>query len=89
MNSSERNEIGDLRERMASTETNIRNMMNQLDSHMDRMDHSIRGINSKVDELHDMHMKAKGARWALGGLVTIAAGAIGWMSNHIGSFFPK
>ena len=88
--------IAELRERLTRMETSYTHMQASVDrienavgGHIDRIETTITDANKKIAELHDLHMKAKGARWALGGLVTIAAGAIGWLSNHLTAFFPK
>lgn len=96
MTRSEQAGITELRERLARMETSYSHMLasvdrieKAVDGHIDRIEIAVTDANKKIDELHDAHMKVKGARWALGALITLVAGVSGWLSNHLGAFFPK
>lgn len=73
--------ISDLRERFARMEADQTN----TNHHLERIEKSLDSMNTAVNELHDVHMKAKGARWALGASIPVVSGVVGWLAAH----FPK
>ena len=63
--------MGELEERIAVLETNHRHAEAKFDS-----------MSKKVDEMHEVLLQAKGARWAILGV----AGAAGFFAGKLGTF---
>ena len=65
--------MGELEERIAVLETNHRHAEAKLDN-----------MAKKVDEMHEVLLQAKGARWAILGVASLA----GFIAAKLGSFLP-
>ena len=65
--------MGELEERIAVLETNHKHAVDKLDN-----------MAKKVDEMHEVLLQAKGARWAILGVASMA----GFIAGKFGSFLP-
>lgn len=62
--------IDETRERLILLESEVRHMADDM-----------RGMQRKVDEMHDLLMKAQGARWLLVGFATMGGAAAAFFAK--------
>ena len=65
--------MGEIEERIAVLEANQRHHDSKIDN-----------MSKKVDEMHEVLLQAKGARWAILGVASMA----GFFAGKFGAFFP-
>ena len=61
-----------------------RDRLIKLESNFEHMAKAFDGMSTKVDEMHELLLKAKGAKWLLGGVALIA----GWLGGKISVLLP-
>lgn len=61
-----------------------RDRLIQLETDFKHMAKAFEGMASKVDEMHELLLKAKGAKWMLGGIALVA----GWLGGKAGALLP-
>lgn len=71
MTRGEENSLTDVRERLVRIETHFQNIEKTMTS-----------MKGQVGELHDVHMKAKGARWAFYTSIPVISGVISYFVSH-------
>jgi hypothetical protein len=67
----------DTRERLARLETSFINYVKTFDE-----------VKDKVDDMHELLLQAKGAKWAVISLTTSFAALAGFVSGMVSKFFP-
>lgn len=68
-------------ERISALEVEIRHLKGRLDEKFDDLSAGNRATGQKVQEMYDLLMQARGAKWAIVG----AAGVAGFVSGKIGT----
>ena len=63
----------------------------RMEAELDNLERQVTGMSSKIDDMHDVLMQARGARYVIAGAAAIAGGVAGFLVKFlpISGGFPR
>ncbi len=91
MTRSETTALKELRDKIDSLESDVLQRMTVVETEQKTLKVTAERTSRQVGEMHDLLMKARGARWAILTLIAVTsmlAGLLGWLANRWHQIVP-